>query len=85
MQVAIDYDCEIFLPLLLIVYNLLTTTSIIVNLATSIMFERDVFGNSTFLKETVLGLFKVEFSFFRKIVMPIDAFNPFIWWAKHQQ
>jgi hypothetical protein len=43
MQVAIDYDCEIFLPLLLIVYNLLTITFIIVNLATSNMFELGVF------------------------------------------
>jgi hypothetical protein len=85
MQVAIDYDCEIFLSLLLIVYNLLTTTFIIVYLATSIMFELGVFGNPTFPKETALGLLKVEFSFFRRIVVPIDAFNSFIWWAKHQQ
>jgi hypothetical protein len=85
MQVAINYDCEIFLSLLLIVYNILITTLVIVNLATFIVFELGVFGNLVFLKEITLGLLKAEFSFFRKIVVPIDAFSPFIWWPKHQQ
>jgi hypothetical protein len=85
MQVAIDYDCEIFLPLFLIVYNILATTFVTINLVTSTMFELGVFENLTFPKESTLGLFKVEFSFLKKIVMPIDAFSPLIWWAKHQQ
>jgi hypothetical protein len=85
MQVAIDYDCEIFLPLLLIVYNILTTTFAIVNLATSIVFELGVFGNLAFPKEIALGFFKAKFSLFRIIVVPTYAYSPFIWWAKHQQ
>jgi len=85
MQVAIDYDCEIFLPLLLIVYNILATTFLIVNLVTSTMFELGVFENLTFPKESALGLLKAEFSLLKKIVVPIDAFSPLIWWAKHQQ
>jgi hypothetical protein len=83
MQVAIDYDCEIFLPLLLIVYNILTTTSVIVNQSTSIVFELGVFGNLAFPKEIALGLLKTNFSLFRKIVVPTYAYSPFIWWAKH--
>jgi hypothetical protein len=61
MQVAINYDCEIFLPLFLIVYNILTTTFVIVNLIMSTLFELGAFGNLTFPKEIALGLLKAEF------------------------
>jgi hypothetical protein len=83
MKVVIEYDCEIFLQLLLIVYNIPTTTFVIVNLTTSIVFELGVFGNLAFPKETALGIFKTQFSLLRRIIVPIDGFSPFIWWAKH--
>jgi hypothetical protein len=83
MLVFIDYDCEIFLPLLLIVYNILTITFIIVNITKSIVFELSVFGNLTFLKEIALGLLKAKFSLFRRIVVLTNVFSRFIWWAKH--
>ncbi len=84
MQVVAKCNCEIFMLMLLIVYNNLTPTSIDVELVGFVTLELDVFGTLASTKEATLGLLKVELSFFRKIAMHTRTFNPFTWWAKHE-
>ncbi len=63
MQVVVEYDREILLLLLLIVYNNLTLTSIDVELAWSITLELGAFGVLAFIEEATLGLFKLRCHF----------------------
>jgi hypothetical protein len=67
MQVAIEYNREILLLLLLIVYNNLTLTSVDVELAWSITLELGAFGALAFIEEATLGLFKLRRHFLREI------------------
>jgi hypothetical protein len=70
------------MPPLLIVYHALTPNS------TSIAFtivELSVFGSLAFAKKVAMGIIKVELSFFKRIAILIDPFNPFIWWVEHKQ
>jgi hypothetical protein len=45
MQVAVDYDWEILMPFLLIVYHALTPNSTTITYVTTIMVELGVFGS----------------------------------------
>jgi hypothetical protein len=71
--------------LLLIVFNNLILTSVNVEPTRFVTLELGVFGALVFIEEVALGLFKVELSLFRKTAMPTTTFNPFTWWAKHEQ
>jgi hypothetical protein len=42
------------------------------------MVELCVFGSLAFVKEIVMGLIKAQLSLFKRIVVLIDPFNPFI-------
>jgi hypothetical protein len=84
MQVAIEYDCEIFMLLMLTIYNNLTLTSINFESVGFVTLERGVFGALAFTKEATLGLLKVELSLFKKTIMFAITFNPFTLWAKHE-
>ncbi len=70
------------MPPLLIVYHALTSNSTSI---TSTLVKLDVFGSWAFAKSVAMGLIKVELSFFKRIVVLINPFNPFIWWAEHEQ
>jgi hypothetical protein len=75
---------EIFILLLLIIYNNLTLTSINVELVGSVTLEFDVFGTLTSTEEAALRLLKNKLSLFRKTTMLAITFSPFTWWAKHE-
>ncbi len=85
MQVAAKYDHEIFMPLMLVVYNILTPTFVNVKFAMSIMLEIGVFGALASTEKDTLKFFRIELSFFQNSTMLANAFNPLIWWAKHEQ
>jgi hypothetical protein len=85
MQVATNYDRKILMPPLLIVDHALTPNSTSITSIAFIVVELGVFGSLAFAKEVVMGFIKIELSFFKRIAMLIDHFNPFIWWAKHEQ
>jgi hypothetical protein len=63
MQVATKDDHEIFMPLMLVVYNILTPTSVNVKLAMSIMFEISVFGALVSTKKDTLKFFELNCHF----------------------
>jgi hypothetical protein len=71
--------------ILLIIYNNLILTFVNVEPTRFVTLELGVFGALVSIEEVALGLFKVELSFFRKIAMLTTTFNPFTWWAKHEQ
>jgi len=85
MQVVVNYDRKILMPFLLTIYHALTPNSTIVTSIASTVVEVGVFGSLTFTEEIAMGLIRVELLFFRRTIMPIDPFSPFIWWAKHEQ
>jgi hypothetical protein len=70
------------MPPLLIVYHALTPNS--TSIASTIV-ELSVFGSLAFAKKIAMGIIKVELSFFKRIAILIDPFNPFIWWVEHKQ
>jgi hypothetical protein len=70
------------MPPLLIVYHALTPNS--TSIASTIV-ELSVFGSLAFAKKAAMGIIKVELSFFKRIAILIDPFNPFIWWVEHKQ
>jgi hypothetical protein len=76
---------EMVMPLLLIVYHALITNSKIVTFVVSIVIELGVFGSLGSTKEATMGFIKVELLLFKRTVVPIDHFNPFIGWAQHEQ
>jgi hypothetical protein len=85
MQVATNYDQEILMPLLLIVYHALTPNLATVTFVVSIMVELDVVGFLVSIKETAMGLIKTKLSLFKRIAVLIDPLSPFTWWEKHEQ
>jgi len=84
MQVAVECDYEIFMFMLVTIYNNLTSISTSIELVGSITFELGVFGALACTKKATLGLLKVELSFFKRTTMHTTAFSPFMWWAKHE-
>jgi hypothetical protein len=58
MQVAAEYDHEIFILLLLIIYNNLTPTSMNVEHVGSITLEFGVFRGLASIEQAILGLLK---------------------------
>lgn len=62
----------------------LNTTSINVKIAMSIMLEIGVFGALTSTEKDTFKFFRIELSFFQNSTMLANAFNPLIWWAKHE-
>jgi hypothetical protein len=85
MQVVVDYDQEILMPFLLAIYHALTPNLTTITSITSIMVELGVFGSLTFTKEVVMGFIRTKLSFLKRTTMLIDPFNPFTWWAEHEQ
>ncbi len=85
MQVVAKDDHEIFMPLMLVLYNILTLTSINVKLAMSIMFEISVLGAVVSTEKDTLKFLRIELSFFQNSTMLANAFNPLIWWTKNEQ
>ncbi len=84
MQVAAEYDREIFKLLLLIIYNNLTLTSINVEHVGSITLAFSVSGALASTKEVDLWLLQNKLSLFRKTTMPAITLSPFTWWVKHE-
>ncbi len=84
MQVAVECDYEIFIFLLVTIYNNLTLISTSIELVGSITFELGVFRALASTKEATLELLKVELSFFKRTRMCTTTFSPFMWWAKHE-
>ncbi len=84
MQVVVEYDHEILLLMLLIVYNNLTLTSIHVEPTWSITLELGVFGALASIEEATLGFLKAEMSLFKKTIMFTTVFNPFTWWVEYE-
>jgi hypothetical protein len=85
IQVVVNFDREILMPLLLTIYHALTPNSAIVTSVASTVVELGVFGSLAFTKKVAMGLITIELLLFRRTAMPIDLFSPFIWWAKHEQ
>jgi hypothetical protein len=85
MQVVVDYDREILMPLLLTIYHTLTPNLSIVTFVASIVIEVGVFKSLASIEELAMGLIRTELSFFRRTILLIDTFSPFAWWAKHEQ
>ncbi len=81
MQVVVNFDREILMPLLLTSYHALTPNLAIVTSVASTVIELGVFGSLAFTKEVAMGPITIELSLFRRTAMPIDLFSPFIWWA----
>ncbi len=77
MQVATKDDHEIFMPLMLVVYNILTQISVNVKLAMSIMLEIDVFGALTSIEKDTLKFLRIESSFFPKFYNACKCFQSF--------
>jgi hypothetical protein len=73
------------MPALLIVYHALTPNITCITFVASTVIELGVFGSLAFAKKVAMGLIKVELSFFKRIGVLIDLFNPFIWWVEHKQ
>jgi hypothetical protein len=84
MQVATKYDCEIFMPLLLTIYSILTLAFVNVEPIGFVTLELGVFGVFASIKEVALGLFRIKLFIFRKIVVLPNAFHPLTWWEKHE-
>jgi hypothetical protein len=79
MQVVAKYDCEVFMFILFIVYKALVPFFfVIVDFATSNVFELSVFGYVAFITKTTLGL-KVELLIFRRTIVLANPFNIFTW------
>jgi hypothetical protein len=85
MQVATNYDQEILMPLLLIVYHALTPNLAIVTFVVSIVVELGVVGFLASIKEAAMGFIRVELSLFRRIAVLINLLSPLTRWAKHEQ
>ncbi len=65
MQVVAKDDHEILMPLMLVVYNILTLTSINVKFARSIMLKIGVFGALASTENDTLKFLRIELSFFQ--------------------
>jgi len=70
---------------LFIIYQALTPNSTSITFVASIVVKLNVFGSLVSTKEIAMGFIRVELLFFKRIAMPIDPFNPFTRWAKHEQ
>jgi hypothetical protein len=66
-QIIAKYDRGIFMPLLVSVYINLTLISTNVELVGSITLKLDVFGVSTFTKETTLHFLKLSYNFSKEL------------------
>jgi hypothetical protein len=84
MQVVINYDREILISLLLIVYHASTPNSTTVKTITFAVIGLSVFGSLASTEEVVMGFIKAELSPFKKTAMPINILSSFAWWAKHE-
>jgi len=85
VAIVTKYDHKILMPLFLTVYNSLTLKPITVeplDLSTS---KLGVFGSMAYAKEVATGLLRIELSLYKQITMPTKTFNPFNWWAEHEQ
>jgi hypothetical protein len=85
MAIAAKYDHTILMPLFLTIYNSLTLKPITIEPLDLNTPELGVFGSMASTKEVAMGLFRVELSLYRQITMPTETFNPFNWWAEHEQ
>jgi len=70
---------------LLTVYQALTPNSTIVTFVASIVVKLNVFGSLASIEKAAMGFIRIEWSFFKRTTVPIDPFNPFTRWAKHEQ
>jgi L-cystine uptake protein TcyP (sodium:dicarboxylate symporter family) len=66
MQITIEYDYEIFMPLLLSVYNNLTLIYVNVGPIRYVTLELNVL-TLTFTEEAALGCLKLNYHFSRKL------------------
>jgi hypothetical protein len=64
MEIVVEYESEILLLVLLIVYNGLTLTLIRVEVASHVLLILGVFGSLVSTEETTMGFLKAKLSFF---------------------
>jgi len=64
VEIVVEYESEILLFILLIVYNTLTLTLIIVEVASHVLLILGVFGSLVSTEETTMGFLKAKLSFF---------------------
>ncbi len=64
MEIVVEYESEILPLILLIVYNTLTLTLIIVEVASHVLLILGVFGSLVSTEETMMGFLKAKLSFF---------------------
>jgi hypothetical protein len=67
------------------IYQALTPNSTTITFVASIVVKLNVFGSLASTKEVAMGFIRNESLFFKRIAVPIDPFNPFTRWAKHEQ
>jgi hypothetical protein len=77
----IEYDHEILLVILLTMYDRLTPSPIVVEVASFNLLALVVFGSLTSLKEDAMVLLKVEVS----LLQASKVFNPLEWWLEHEK
>jgi hypothetical protein len=65
VEIAIQYDYQVLLPLLLIVYNWLTPTPRQLKLQAIFLLALGVFGSLASREETTMGLLKIELTIFQ--------------------
>jgi hypothetical protein len=85
MQVVTKYNHEIFMLLLLTIYNNLILTFVDVEHIGSFTLKLNVFGALTSTKEVALGLLRTRLLIFRGIAVFATTFSPFAWWVEHEQ
>ncbi len=73
------------MPPLLIVYHALTPNLTSITFVAFTVVELNVFGSLAFAKTVTMGFIKTELSLFKRIVVLIDPFSPFICWVEHEQ
>jgi hypothetical protein len=64
VEIVVEYESEILPLILLIVYNTLTLTLIIVEVASHVLLILGVFGSLVSTEETMMGFLKAKLSFF---------------------
>jgi hypothetical protein len=84
MQIDVEYDCEVILPLLLIVYKALTPILSILNLLVLLCLNWAYLGHWFILKKLYWGSSKLNYflwncSAYRSIQDPLN------WWVNHEQ
>ncbi len=77
-----EYDHEVLMPLLSIVYNGFTPTLFVAKPLDVGLPKLGVFGALIWIKEVPMELFKIELLFYKQIAMPNETFNLLNWWVE---